>query len=78
MKKRLTKNPMRLTSVRVPRKDKRSLEVVCLRRGISQSEFLRLALRRSLEATAESAGKKLEEPSFFLRASNSDREEVIK
>ena len=44
-KQTLTKEPMQLTSVRVPAKDKQAWQKAATQEGISQSEFLRIALR---------------------------------
>ena len=45
-KQTLTKEPMQWTSVRVPAIDKQAWQMAATQEGISQSEFLRIALRK--------------------------------
>ncbi len=44
-KKQFTKRPMELTSVRLPQRDYELWKLASAREEISQSEFLRIALR---------------------------------
>ncbi len=55
MSRRLTKIAMRQTTVRIPARDLDVLYLAARREGLSQSEFLRVALREKAERVQRAA-----------------------